>query len=108
MLFIEHLLAYFREFFKVLLFCGYHRVSLKMREDFANEFSYAANFILECFVGPVRSDRSASEMLFHLKQRLRAVGILADGKAWPDIPAELVTLAFVKCDAKTAFTVYNP
>jgi hypothetical protein len=92
----------------VSLLRGHQRVRTEVGEYFLHQIPYLPDFVLEGFVGSIRSDESASPLFLDHVEQLGSVCVLADRETRSNLPAESMSLTRLKRNAEAAFAVYEP
>jgi hypothetical protein len=96
-----------REPFKVSLLRRHQRIRLEVWQHFGYQFADVPYFEFESLIRSVRSDRSASPLLLNRVQELSSICVLADREARSNLPTKAVSLAWLKRDAETTFSIYE-
>ena len=78
-----------------------------MWQHFLYQISDVPYLELECLIRSVRPDGPASPLLLNRAKEFGSVCVLADRKARSNLPTEAMTLARLKRNAKTTFSIYE-
>jgi hypothetical protein len=78
-----------------------------MWQHMCHQISYVPHFELERLVRSVRSDEPASPFLLDYMEQFGSLRVLADREARSHLPTESMTIARLKRNAETTFTIHK-
>src|SRR6266542_2966342 len=83
-------------------------VRTEVEEHALHQMPHLPDFVLDGFVGPIRSDESATPLLLDDVVKLSSVCVLADRETRSNLPTVPMSPARLERDAEAAFAVHEP